>query len=227
LTERVTDRLTEATGQTAQQASQSAPQATKTTHESPARPAVFLDRDGTICEEMGYLNHISRLHIFPFATAAVRRLNDAGLPVVVVTNQSGVSRGIFPESLIAEVHSRIQQAMAAAGARIEAFYYCTHTRADDCQCRKPLPGLLQQAAREHNLLLPDSFVVGDRYADVELAHAVGGRGLLVLTGYGRGEYESRQHEWKRQPDDIVEDLSAAADVIIRYLYKNSGEQARR
>ncbi len=176
---------------------------------------------------MGYLNHISRLHIFPFAATAIRRFNDAGLPVIVVTNQSGVSRGIFPESLIAEVHNRVQQAMAAAGARIDGFYYCTHTRADDCQCRKPLPGLLQQAAREHNLLLSDSFVVGDRYADVELAHAVGGRGLLVLTGYGRGEYESQRHKWERQPDDVVEDLTAAADVIIDHLHKSAAKQASR
>jgi D-glycero-D-manno-heptose 1,7-bisphosphate phosphatase len=215
------------TRQAAQQTSQSAPQAPQTTQQRPARPAVFLDRDGTICEEMGYLNHISRLHIFPFAAAAIRRFNDAGLPVIVVTNQSGVSRGIFPEALIAEVHSRILQAIAAAGARIDAFYYCTHTRADDCQCRKPLPGLLQQAAREHNLLLSDSFVVGDRYADIELAHAVGGRGLLVLSGYGRGEYESQRHEWKRQPDDVVEDLSAAADVIIDHLNKIAAKQASR
>jgi D-glycero-D-manno-heptose 1,7-bisphosphate phosphatase len=191
------------------------------------RPAVFLDRDGTICEEMGYLNHISRLHIFPFAAAAIRRLNDAGLPVIVVTNQSGVSRDIFPESLIAEVHRRIQEAMAAGGARIDAFYYCTHTRAEDCKCRKPLPGLLQQAAREHSLSLSESFVVGDRYADVELAHAVGGRGLLVLTGYGCGEYEGQRHKWPRQPDDVVEDLSAAADAILAYMHGSSVRQARR
>jgi D-glycero-D-manno-heptose 1,7-bisphosphate phosphatase len=190
---------------------------------SPARPAVFLDRDGTICEEMGYLNHISRLHIFPFAAAAIRRFNDAGMPIIVVTNQSGVSRDIFPESLIAEVHKQIREAMEAAGARIDGFYYCTHTRADDCQCRKPLPGLLLQAAREHDLSLRDSFVVGDRYADVELAHAVGGRGLLVLTGYGRGEHEMQRHKWPRQPDDVVEDLTAAADAILAHVRESVGK----
>jgi D-glycero-D-manno-heptose 1,7-bisphosphate phosphatase len=208
------------TDQSTEQLSRSSPPARH------ARPAVFLDRDGTICEEVGYLNHISRLHIFPFAAAAIRRLNDAGLPVIVVTNQSGISRDIFPESLIAEAHRRIGEAMTAAGARIDAFYYCTHTRADDCQCRKPLPGLLLQAAREHGLLLPGSFVVGDRYADVELAHAVGGRGLLVLTGYGRGEYEMQRHKWVRQPDDVVADLTAATDVILAHLHEIAAKQAR-
>src|SRR5690349_12589932 len=158
------------------------------------RPAVFLDRDGTICEEMGYLNHLSRLHVFPFAAAAIAKLNKAGLPVIVVTNQSGVSRRIFPESLVAQIHARISQELSAAGARVDGYYYCAHTRQDDCSCRKPLPGLLEQAAREHGLSLERSFVVGDRYADVKLAHVVGGQGALVLTGYGRGEYELHREE---------------------------------
>lgn len=178
------------------------------------RPAVFLDRDGTICEEMGYLNHISRLHIFPFAAEAVTRLNNAGLPVIVVTNQSGISRGIFPESLVSQIHARITEELAARGARVDGYYYCAHTRQEDCTCRKPLPGLLERAAREHGLRLEGSYVVGDRYADVELAHGVGGRGVLVLTGYGRGEYELHGQEWSRQPDSVVEDLAAAVDAIL-------------
>jgi D-glycero-D-manno-heptose 1,7-bisphosphate phosphatase len=181
------------------------------------RPAVFLDRDGTICEEMGYLNHLSRLHIFPFAAAAIARLNEAGLPVIVVTNQSGVSRRIFPESLVAQIHARISRELSAAGARVDGYYYCGHTSQDACSCRKPLPGLLEQAAREHGLRLDRSFVVGDRYADVALAHAVGGSGILVLTGYGRGEYELHQQEWPRQPDAVVEDLSEAVDAILEEL----------
>jgi D-glycero-D-manno-heptose 1,7-bisphosphate phosphatase len=181
------------------------------------RPAVFLDRDGTICEEMGYLNHLSRVHIFPFAAAAIRKLNQAGLPVIVVTNQSGISRRIFPESLVVQVHARISEELSAAGARVDAYYYCSHTRQDDCTCRKPLPGLLEQAAREHDLRLDRSFVVGDRYGDVELAHGVGGRGVLVLTGYGRGEYELYRQEWPRQPDSVAEDLSGAVDAILEEL----------
>ena len=181
------------------------------------QPAVFLDRDGTICEEMGYLNHLSRLHVFPFAANAIGRLNKAGLPVIVVTNQSGVSRGIFPESLVAQIHARISEELSMGGARVDAYYFCAHTRQEDCACRKPLPGLLEKAAREHGLRLDGSFVIGDRYADVELAHGVGGRGILVLTGYGRGEYELHRQEWPRQPDSVVENLSAAVDAILGEL----------
>lgn len=181
------------------------------------KSAVFLDRDGTICEEMGYLNHLSRLHIFPFTGAAIRRLNEAGLPVIVVTNQSGISRRIFPESLVRQIHERISEELSCAGARVDGYYYCGHTKQDDCACRKPLPGLLEQAASEHGLRLEGSFVVGDRYADIELAHAVGGRGVLVLTGYGRGEYELHREEWPRRPDSVVEDLSAAVDAILGEL----------
>jgi D-glycero-D-manno-heptose 1,7-bisphosphate phosphatase len=166
---------------------------------------------------MGYLNHISRLHLYPHAAAAIRRLNEAQVPVLVVTNQSGVSRGIFPESLVMEVHQRITESLAAAGAHLDGFYYCTHTRVDECSCRKPLPGLLERASREHDLDLGRSFVVGDRYGDVELAHAAGGRGILVLTGYGSGDYEYHRHEWTRQPDWVLKDLGEAVDVIVKEL----------
>ena len=178
------------------------------------RRAVFLDRDGTICEEMGYLNHISRMHIFPFAAAAIRRLNQAGHAVIVVTNQSGISRGIFPESLVAQVHERMTEELAAGGARVDGYYYCSHTKQELCDCRKPLPGLLERAAREHSLHLAGSFVVGDRYGDVALAHAAGGKGVLVLTGYGRGEYELHRDEWARQPEFVAEDLTQAVEMIL-------------
>jgi D-glycero-D-manno-heptose 1,7-bisphosphate phosphatase len=179
------------------------------------RPAVFLDRDGTICEEMGYLNHISRVHVFPFVAEAIARLNRAGLPVVVVTNQSGVARGIFPEALVTQVQARIESELAACGARIDAFYYCPHIKDDACDCRKPLPGMLERAAREHALDLSRSVVVGDRYVDVALAHAVGALGVLVQSGFGRGDFEYRSAQWPRQPDAVLEDLAEATDWILR------------
>ena len=178
--------------------------------------AVFLDRDGTICEEVGYLNHISRLRIFPFAAPAVRRLNEAGLPVIVVTNQSGVARGIIPPALVDEVHDTIQREFAACGARIDAFYACTHRREDGCDCRKPLTGLMKRAAREHSLELQGSWVVGDRGADVQLAHNAGARGVLVLTGYGRGEWEWHGTEWPRPPEIVADDLAAAVELVLQY-----------
>ncbi len=178
------------------------------------RPAVFLDRDGTIAEEMGYMNHPSRFHIFPFAAEAIRRLNQAGFPVVVVTNQSGVARGFFPETLVQQINEQMVRELAARGARIDAVYYCPHNLASNCDCRKPKPGMLERAAREHRLRLAGSWVVSDRYADVEMAHRVGARGILVLTGYGRGEFEWNRAGWPRPPEAVVADLAEAVDVIL-------------
>jgi len=182
-----------------------------------ARNAVFLDRDGTIAEEVGYLNHASRFRMFPFVAAAIRRLNEAGLPVIVVTNQSGVGRGYFPESLVHSVNELMKKDLAAAGARIDAVYYCPHTSADRCDCRKPKTSLLERAAREHLIELSRSFVVGDRYGDIELARNVRARGILVRTGYGEGELAWHSAKWPTQPDFVAEDLSKAADWILRQL----------
>jgi D-glycero-D-manno-heptose 1,7-bisphosphate phosphatase len=151
------------------------------------RRAVFLDRDGTIAEEVGYLNHMSRFRMFPFVAGAVRRLNEAGMPVIVVTNQSGVGRGYFPEWLVHQVHVLMNRQLAEAGARIDAVYFCPHTSEDACDCRKPKPGMLERAAQEHGIDVQRSFVVGDRYGDVELGHNAGARSILVRTGYGEGE----------------------------------------
>jgi D-glycero-D-manno-heptose 1,7-bisphosphate phosphatase len=175
---------------------------------------VFLDRDGTICEEMGYVNHIDRLRIFPFAAGAIRRLNEAEIPVIVVTNQSGIARNIFPESLVEQVHKKMISELAAGGAWIDAIYFCPHKSEDACECRKPNPGLLERAALAHDLDLAASWVVGDRYADLEMAHAAGGRGILVMTGYGRGEYELHRSQWPRQPDALADNLTEAVRRIL-------------
>jgi len=178
------------------------------------RPAVFLDRDGTIADEVGYLNHVSRFRMFPFAGAAIRRLNLAGLAVIVVTNQSGVARGYFPESLVQQVNDFMQQELAAAGARADAVYYCPHGSADGCDCRKPNTGMIERAAREHRIDLGRSYMVGDRYGDMELAFRAGCKAIFVRSGYGLGEETWHAREWPRQPDVIVEDLRAAADWIL-------------
>jgi D-glycero-D-manno-heptose 1,7-bisphosphate phosphatase len=166
---------------------------------------------------VGYLNDASRFRMFPFAPIAIRRLNDAELPVIVVTNQSGVGRGYFPESLVNDVHELMTQQLTAARARIDAIYYCPHTAADQCECRKPKPGLLERAAREHALDLQRSFLVGDRYGDVATAHGAGARGILVRTGYGEGELGSEAAKWPAPPDFVADDLAAAVDWILRQI----------
>lgn len=179
------------------------------------QPAIFLDRDGTICEEMGYMNHLRRFSVLRGAAPAIRNLNLKGIPVIVVTNQSGVSRGYFPESLVHQVHERLRVTLRRWGARVDGIYFCPHYKRHRCACRKPLPGMLRRAAREHHLQLKGSWVVSDRYDDVKMAHRVGGRGALVMTGYGRGEYTWNRKKWPRPPDVVAEDLAAALAAILR------------
>jgi len=179
------------------------------------RPAAFLDRDGTIGEELGYVNHIDRFQMFPYAAEAIRELNETHVPVIVVTNQGGIARNIFPESLVHEVHRKMVAELAAGGAHVDAIYFCPHKSEDACECRKPNPGLLERAAREHFLDLAGSWIVGDRYADLEMGHVTGSRGILVMTGYGRGEYELHRSIWPRQPDALAENLRDAVRLILR------------
>jgi D-glycero-D-manno-heptose 1,7-bisphosphate phosphatase len=176
--------------------------------------AVFLDRDGVICEEVGYVNHISRLRIFPFAAAAIRRLNEAGLAVVAVTNQAGIAQGYFPESLVHQVHAKLAGELAKGGARLDAVYFCPHKLADGCDCRKPLPGMIERATREHDLDPASSYMIGDKYVDLEVGFRCGAKAILVMTGYGLGDYELHHATWPRQPDYVVADLTAAVNVIL-------------
>jgi D-glycero-D-manno-heptose 1,7-bisphosphate phosphatase len=182
-----------------------------------SHPAVFLDRDGTINEEMGYINHLSRFRLLPEAIDAIRRLNEAGVKVVVVTNQSGAARGYFPASLVDEIHAHLQKILAEAGARVDGIYACLHSPEAGCACRKPRPTLMQQAARDLDLDLARSYAVGDRYKDIETAANAGVTGILVLTGYGRGEYEYLRATAPVQPVHVAADLSAAVEWILNDL----------
>ena len=181
--------------------------------------AVFLDRDGVINEEMGYINHLSRFRLLPQAVPAIRRLNAAGVKVVVVTNQSGAARGYFPASLVEEIHANLQKILAAGGAHLDGIYTCLHGPDEGCACRKPKPTLIQQAARDLDLDLARSYAVGDRYKDIETAANAGVKGILVLTGYGRGEYDYLRPAQKVQPVFVAPDLEAAVEWILQDLGK--------
>jgi D-glycero-D-manno-heptose 1,7-bisphosphate phosphatase len=184
-----------------------------------ARAAVFLDRDGTLIEDVGFLDTLTRLVVFPWTIDAVRALNRAGLPVIVVTNQSGVARKYFPESFVHDTHRALDERLAAGGARVDAYYYCPHhpdgklpEHALDCDCRKPRPGLVDRAARDLNLDPERSFVVGDKWGDVRLAHAVGARAILVRTG--SGAVEEQHPRPGLTADAVLDNLAAAASWIL-------------
>ena len=153
--------------------------------------AIFLDRDGTINEEVGYLDSLEKLKIYPNSPQAIRLINESGMKAVVITNQSGVARGYFNENFVRTVHLRINEILQRKGAYIDRFYYCPHhptegreTYLRSCNCRKPNPGMLIKASEELNVDLSSSYMVGDMVKDIELANRVGSRGILVKTGYG-------------------------------------------
>jgi D-glycero-D-manno-heptose 1,7-bisphosphate phosphatase len=180
-----------------------------------------MDRDGTISEEVGYVNHPSRYRVFRYSAEAVRLLNENGWLAILVTNQAGVARGYFTEDLIAAVHDRLKLELKAQGARLDAIYYCAHhpTVGEspyrfDCDCRKPKPGLIRRAAQEFDVDLAQSWMIGDRYSDIELARNAGTRAAFVLSGYGRGEWEYQRDAWKHEPDLVAEDLLEAVRKIV-------------
>jgi D-glycero-D-manno-heptose 1,7-bisphosphate phosphatase len=185
------------------------------------RRAIFIDRDGTLCEEVGYVNHVSRCRLMPNSLEAVRLANRASFLVIVATNQAGVARGYFEEPLIGEVHDRIRAWIEKGGARIDAFYYCPHHPSEgqppyreDCDCRKPRPGMLLRAAREHDIDLQRSYMIGDSLADLGAAAGSGAVPIHVLTGYGRGLAEHHAGRFTIRPQFTAGDLLGAVRWIL-------------
>src|SRR5262245_33342121 len=185
------------------------------------RPAVFMDRDGCLTEEVGYVNHASRIRLLRRTAPAIRRLNQAGVAAVMVTNQAGVARGYFPEAVLHEANARMCRELEAAGARLDGLYVCMHHPTEgqppyraECDCRKPRPGLIKRAATELGLDLGAAVMVGDKLSDVAAGHAAGTAGVLVLTGYGRGEWEYQRDAQPVNPDHVAEDLLDAVQWAL-------------
>lgn len=184
------------------------------------RRAVFIDRDGTLNEDVGYPGRPDQVRIFEASFEAVRRLNRAGFTVIVVTNQSGVGRGYFREEDVRTVHRALAEKMSDRGAQIDAFYYCPHHASSsdpayalDCDCRKPRPGMGRRAAADLGLDLAASYMIGDKVEDVEFGTAVGASPILVLTGYGE-QSRRRLTELGRAPAFVAADVLAAVDWIL-------------
>ena len=186
--------------------------------------AIFLDRDGTINEEVGYLDSLDKLVIFPSAFEAIRLINQSGRKVIVVTNQAGIARGLFGEDLVETIHTALREALRRKSAFIDAFYYCPHHPTEglppyrqSCDCRKPAPGLFLRAAREWNLDLSESWMIGDRYNDMEAAHRAGARGILVKTGYGADALSGEGPDAATpagKPDLVADDILQAVHLIL-------------
>lgn len=188
------------------------------------RPVVFLDRDGTLNEEIGYIRDVSKLVLISGAAGAIRRLNETGVAAVLVTNQSGAARGYYDEDHIRKLNQRLVDLLRDANASLDAVYYCPHLPdgtvapyACACNCRKPEPGLVSLALSEH----PDfdqnrAYVVGDKATDVELAEKCGAKGVLVTTGYGK-DVLSGAYQWPVKPDYTAGNICEAIDWILADL----------
>lgn len=172
-----------------------------------ATPAIFLDRDGTLVEEVNYLHRPEEMRLFPSSAPALKSFKDAGYILVVVTNQSGIGRGIYTEDDMKRVHEAMQDQL---GGIIDGFYHCPHLPCDGCECRKPGLKMVRDAERDLDIDLDRSWMVGDKRIDVETGSAAGIRTALVLTGYGR----SHKDELKERPDVVADDLGQVAAEIL-------------
>ncbi len=188
------------------------------------KPAVFLDRDGTINEEMGYINHPDRLKIFKESFKAVELLNKMGLYAILISNQAGLARGYFDEKVMFETHKRMIAQFKGNNAHFDLTLYCPylpHAKvkkyAKDNECRKPKDGMLKTAQKILSIDMKNSFMIGDRYKDILFGKNNGLRTVLVLTGYGRGEWEFQRTDWTVQPDYIAENILEAVKWILKEL----------
>lgn len=175
---------------------------------STPRRFVLIDRDGTINVEKHYLSDPEQLELIPGVAAAMGRLQRAGLGLAVITNQSGIARGYFDLNRLEAIHNRLRALLAAEGVTVDGIYICPHGPDDDCTCRKPLPGMAEQAMAEHGFDPSRAVVIGDKEVDVELGLAIGAETFLVRTGHGLKFVDgTKAHH-------VVDDLAAAADIIL-------------
>lgn len=171
--------------------------------------AVFLDRDGTIAEDVHYCRRVEDFHILPTVPEAIKRLNDNGFKVVVITNQSGIARGYFTEEMLARIHQKMKQELAKGDAWVDGIYYCPHHPDDGCHCRKPKTALFLRAAKELDIDISRSFVVGDMPMDIDAGKALGCKTVLVTTGPQGGS------SIVDPPDYASDSLLEAAQWITR------------
>ena len=187
--------------------------------------AVFLDRDGTINEEVGYLDNLAKVKIIPAAFEAIRLININAMKTVVISNQAGVARGLFSEEFVNITNEYLQTALRGKNAIIDKFYYCPHHPTEGigqyrqkCNCRKPASGMLLRAAEEMNIDLEQSYIIGDRYNDIEAGKKVGVKGVLVKTGFGQSLLQDDGPDRltpQNKPDFIAADILEAIQLILK------------
>jgi len=186
---------------------------------------IFLDRDGTISEEIGYIDNVEKFSLYNFSPRAIKKLNVLGVKVIVVTNQAGIAKGLYTEETLHSIHKKMIEQLEKEGAHIDDIYYCPHhsdgkikAYSINCECRKPKSGMIVKASKKFNFNLKHSFIVGDKIIDLEAGSRLGSRSILVLTGHGRDSLKKINNENKSEkPDFIAENLLEASEIICREI----------
>lgn len=177
------------------------------------RKAVFLDRDGTICEDVHYMRDPSQLRIYSDVPKAIKLLNEAGFLVIVTTNQSAVARGYISLEGLEGIHKKMLEELSKWGAKIDAIYFCPHHPNDNCSCRKPKPGMILKAQKDFNIDLQKSYIIGDKQLDIETAEKTYLTPILVLTKYGKKELKTI-NRWPIKPAYVARNLLDAVVWIL-------------
>ncbi len=184
-------------------------------------PTVFIDRDGTINIDAGYINHPDSFVMYPFASQAVRMLNEAGYLTVIITNQSGLGRGFFTLDIMNEIHEKMYSVFNKNGAKIDRLYYCPHDvnakvaeYKADCNCRKPKTGMIDKALEDLPIDKNNMYFIGDKISDMKTGFATGCKTIMVETGYGKGELLYKSKNWERMPDRRAKNLLDAVRLIL-------------
>jgi D-glycero-D-manno-heptose 1,7-bisphosphate phosphatase len=178
---------------------------------STSKQAVFLDRDGTIMEDANYVGEVERVVLIPNAKRALKRLQDAGYRLFVVTNQSGVGRGYSSREAVEQIHAHLDEQFGQARVKFDRYYVCPHHPEDNCDCRKPKPKFLREAAREFGLDMARRFMIGDRPSDIQAGINAGTKTVLVLTGVGQETLDQNEV----RPDCVAKDIAEAAGWILK------------
>ena len=186
------------------------------------KPVVFLDRDGTINYDAGYINDVDNFVMYPYAAQAIRMLNINGFLVVVITNQSGLARGFFTEETLEEIHNKMTSDLLKQGAKIDGIYFCPHdpnakVEKDKavCKCRKPETGLIDAALKELPVDKSKMYFIGDKHSDIMAGYKSGCKTIMVKTGYGKGDLLHKSQKWEVKPDTVADTLLDAVKLIVK------------
>lgn len=176
--------------------------------------AIFIDRDGTINVDVHYLDNPDKFEMYPFVGDGVKKLKESGFKIIVITNQSGISRGYFTEKQLSKIHDRMKKEFQEFDVVLDGIYYCPHHPEENCNCRKPNTYLYEKAIKEHNIDVKKSYMLGDKILDIDAGKKIGVTAILIPEPHVRTELLSKKNEWIHDPDYIANDFRDVVEYIL-------------